>query len=384
MSDIALSKSKSQPWGSEPIDLGIGRPDFRLLPLAELQQAAAHRCSLADTTCLQYASEASGSPSLRGHLADFLIRHYGSVVRPERLFITAGASHGLDLISGRFAQPGDTVFVEAPTYFLALKLFQARNLRIVSVPTDAEGVDVVALEHLLEVEKPAFLYTIPIHHNPTSVTLSVARRRKLVELAEKHEFFIVADEVYQLLNYEGETPIPFAALDNSRVFSLGSFSKILGPGLRLGWIETEPEHFSILSQCGVIQSGGGINPFTSAIVESAITLGLQDAYLARIREVYRHRCAHMIQVLDDVLPRTVSFTKPKGGFFLWLKLPQSINSNDLLTEAHAFKIGFRPGTLFSPEKDFTNFLRISFTYYNETELEWGCKQLGHLLASHLR
>lgn len=373
----------SQQWDSELIDIGMGRPNFAILPLAEIREAAAHRCSLADTTFLQYGPDA-GSASLREHLADFLTHHYGAVVRPERLFLIAGASHGLDLISGRFAKPGDTVFVEAPTYFLALKIFQAKNLRVVSVPTDTEGLDVVALERLLEVEKPTFLYTIPIYHNPTSITLSVARRRRLVELAEKYKFFLVADEVYQLLSYEGDPPPRFAAFDSSRVISLGSFSKILGPGLRLGWIETAPEHFPVLSQCGVIQSGGGVSPFTSAIVESAIALGLQDAYLARVREVYRQRCTHMIQVLDHVLPKTVVFTRPKGGFFIWLELPQYMDSNELLAEAHAFKIGFRPGTLFSQEENFKNCLRICFTYYNEADLEWACKQLGCLLAKHLR
>ena len=372
-----------QPRNSELIDLGKGRPDCALLPHAELREAAAHRFSLMDANSLQYAPKA-GSPSLRGHLADFLTRHYQSEVSPDCLFLTAGASHGLDLIAGQFAQPGDTVLVEAPTYFLALKILQSRNLRIVSVPTDAEGINVVALEHLLEIEKPAFLYTIPIHHNPTSVTLSVERRGKLIELAQKYEFFIVADEVYQLLNYSENAPSRLAALDHSRVISLGSFSKILSPGVRLGWIELASEHFSILGQCGVLKSGGGVSPFTAAIIESAIALGLQDNYLDRVRDVYGRRCAHMIQVLDSVLPKSVNFVHPTGGFFVWLELPESIDSNLLLAEAHDANIGFRPGTLFSPAREFKNFLRLCFAYYNKADLEWACKQLGHLLTHKLQ
>ena len=354
----------------EPIDLGIGRPDFALLPLAELRQAATHRFSLGDTTCLQYAPEA-GRPSLREHVASFLTRHYHSVVYP-------------DLISGQFAKPGDTVLVEAPTYFLALKILQKRNLRIVSVPTDAEGVNVVALERLLKVEKPVFLYTIPIHHNPTGTTLSAARGGKLIELAKKYRFFIVADEVYQLLSYRGNTPIRLATLDDRRVISLGSFSKILGPGLRIGWIEIASEYFPTLGQCGVVQSGGGVNPFTSAIIESAIELGLQDTYLDRIREVYSQRCDHMIQVLDHALPKAVNFTKPTGGFFIWLRLPAFIDSNKLLAEAYTFNIGFRPGTLFSQEGGFKNFLRLCFAYYSKDDIEWACKQLGRLLTNYLQ
>ena len=371
-----------QPRNSGPIDLGIGRPDLSLLPLEELREAATHRFSLGDATCLQYTPIA-GNPSLREHLANFLTHHYQNRVAPEHLFLTAGASHGLDLISGQIAQPGDTIFIEAPTYFLALKVFQSRHLHIVSVPTDSEGIDVVALEKLLEVEKPAFLYTIPTHHNPTGVTLSVERRGKLIELAKKYGFFIVADEVYQLLNYSGQAPPRLATFDDRQVFSLGSFSKILSPGVRLGWIETAPEHFPKLGQCGVFQSGGGVSPFISAMIESAIVLGLQDAYLDRVRTIYAQRCAHMMQVLDGVLPKSVDFVHPTGGFFVWMELPECIDSNQLLAEAHDFNIKFRPGTLFSQGGEFKNFLRLCFAYYNEGELEWACKQLGRLLTHYL-
>ena len=364
------------------IDLGIGRPDLALLPLEELREAAERCFSLGEVTCLQYAPLA-GAPSLRERLADFLTRHYQSRVAPEHLFLTAGASHGLDLVSGQLAHPGDTVLVEAPTYFLAFKVFQSRNLRIVSVPTDSEGIDIVALEKLLEVEKPAFLYTIPTHHNPTGATLSVERRGKLIELAEKYGFFIAADEVYQLLTYSGQAPPRLAAFDSNRVISLGSFSKILSPGVRLGWIETAPEHFSKLGRCGVLQSGGGVSPFTSAMIESALALGLQDAYLNRVRHVYGRRCVHMMQVLDSVLPSSVNFVHPTGGFFVWLELPKFIDSTQLLAEAGAFNIGFRPGVLFSQGAEFKNFLRLCFAYYNEGDLEWACKQLGRLLTRYL-
>ncbi|MDJ0703087.1 MAG: PLP-dependent aminotransferase family protein [Leptolyngbyaceae cyanobacterium MO_188.B28] len=371
-----------QPRNGGRIDLGIGRPDLALLPFKELREAAERYFSLGDVTCLQYAPLA-GAPSLRESLADFLTRHYQSRVTPEHLFLTAGASHGLDLVSGQVAKPGGTVLVEAPTYFLAFKVFHSRNLRVVSVPTDSEGLDVVALENLLEVERPVFLYTIPTHHNPMGATLSIERRVKLIELANKYEFFIVADEVYQLLNYFGQAPPRLAAFDHNRVISLGSFSKILSPGVRLGWIETAPELFSKLGQCGVLQSGGGVSPFTSAMIESALALGLQDTYLERVRNVYGQRCAHMTQVLDSVLPSSVNFVHPTGGFFVWLELPESVDSNLLLAEAHDANIGFRPGTLFSPDREFKNFLRLCFAYYNEAELEWACEQLGRLLTRYL-
>src|ERR1700683_3127501 len=259
----------------EMIDLGIGNAEGSRLPLAEMQKAAAHRLSLSDGSCLQYGPE-EGSLSFRTQLASFLTRQYGLDVRATNLLITAGAAHGLDLILGKLARPGDIVFVEDPTCFFALKVFKDRKLRVVPVPTDEDGLNVEALEECLRSQRPRFLYTIPVFQNPTGAVLPAARRSRLVELAKEYDFLIIADEVYQLLGDRRNVPLPLTAFDDSRVLSLGSFSKILSPGLRLGWIQCASSHLQELKSCGVLQSGGGGSPFTAALVESAIGVGVLD------------------------------------------------------------------------------------------------------------
>ena len=247
-------------------DLGYGRPEDTLLPIEDLAAATMHRASLHDQACLQYGPE-QGSLSFRTSLSAFLTRHYGVTVPPEHLLITAGASHGLDLILSQLTTPGDTVFVEDPSYFLAFDVFKDRRIRIVPIATDEQGLDIGDLERQLSRQRPAALYTIPAFHNPTGLTLPASRRQRLVQLARQHGFLIIADEVYHILGDKERMPLPMASYDAGCVLSLGSFSKILGPGLRLGWIQCSPPRIDRLVTNGVLASGGGVSPFVAAIIE---------------------------------------------------------------------------------------------------------------------
>ena len=222
------------------VDFGIGVPDFTLLPLEIMQQAAAHRLAQADPYLLSYGY-AQGDGYCRLALAEFLTRHYGRSVSPEHLILSAGASQGLDLICTLFGQPGDTIFVEEPSYFLALRIFTDHGFNVVSLPTDAQGLVVDALEEALALHTPAFLYLIPAFQNPTGATLTQQRRARLVQLSREHDLLIVADEVYHLLTYTVVPPAPLAFYaEQADILSLGSFSKILAPGLRLGWVHGTP------------------------------------------------------------------------------------------------------------------------------------------------
>jgi DNA-binding transcriptional MocR family regulator len=257
------------------IDLGIGQPSLSLLPAAALQEAAAHRLGLGDRHVLQYGA-ARGDGYFRRTLARFLARHHGVPTEMDQLLITAGASQALDLVCTRLARPGDTIFVEEPTYFLALLIFRDHQLNVVGIPMDDKGLIIEALEENLRKRRPVFLYTIPAFHNPSAATLSAQRRERLVELSQVHGFTIVADEVYQMLNYTAVPPQPFAAhIGTGSALSLGSFSKILAPGLRLGWIQAAPARLEALLHAGLLESGGGLNPFTSGIVRSAIRVVAQ-------------------------------------------------------------------------------------------------------------
>jgi DNA-binding transcriptional MocR family regulator len=185
-------------------------------------------------------------------------------------------------------RPGDTVIVEEPSYFLALRIFADYELNIVGTPIDENGLIIEALEEKLTRHKPVLIYTIPAFHNPAGVTLSANRREKLVGLSREYDFFIVADEVYQMLAYTSAPPQPMTYYDTSgRVFSLGSFSKILAPGLRLGWIQAKPSLLEPFITCGYLESGGGLNPFVSSIVNSVIDPDLQKDYLNLIKKIPR-------------------------------------------------------------------------------------------------
>lgn len=363
------------------IDLGVGQPDPNLLPLEEIRRAAAERLASADVRLLAYGAQ-QGGRGFRELLAAFLSSSYGAAVHAERLFITAGASHGLDLVCSRLTSPGDTVLVEEPTYFAALRILADRGLKLVPIPMDSHGLVVDALPELCERHRPKFLYTIPVFHNPSGVTLTSRRREQLVELANRFDFHVVADEVYQLLGYGRRPPPPMCTFDDSRhrVISVCAFTKILAPGLRLGWIEGPPEFCEGLAGIGVHFSGGGVSPFTSAVVRASIELGLQEQYLAKLRMKFAERASRLYWTLKRELPESVEFAEPRGGYFIWMRFTDGRKSEALLPEAHRRGVGFRAGPLFSCERELEDWLRVGFTYYDGPTLEEGARRLGDAIA----
>ena len=368
---------------SDRIDLSIGQPGMSLLPRESLAQAARHCLNQDNSYILAYGAE-QGNWYFRNALSGFLCEHYQLSVDPDHLFTTTGISQGLDFICTLFTQPGDTIFVEEPTYSLALGIFADHRLNVIGLPMDEDGVIIEALEEELAHQTPLFLYTIPTFHNPTGCTLAAERREKLVQLSREHNFLIVADEVYQLLSYAGRPPAPMAQyIETAAVLSLGSFSKILAPGLRLGWIQTRPDLMNRLTTNGLIYSGGGLNPFTSAIVQSAIELGLQEKQLSDLKKVYLQRQNALNSALRENLHDSVSFVESGGGFFTWLRLPPHVDTEKLLPQAHKQDVSFAPGSYFSPRRNLKNYMRLSFALYEEPELKEGAKRLATVINNHL-
>ena len=362
------------------IDFGIGQPALSLLPVKILRQAAEHRLKQGDPSILQYGTE-PGNGYFRLALSEFLSDGYRMSVSADQLFITSGATQGLNLICTYFARSGDTIFVEEPSYFLALHLFKDRRLKVISLPVDNDGLIIEALEEKLDRHKAAFLYTVPTFHNPSTVTLSADRRDRLVRLSEKHNFYIIADEVYQLLAYTVTPPPPMMTYDNSgTVLSLGSFSKILAPGLRLGWIQAKPTLFNKLKQSGLLLSGGGLNPFTSGIVQSVLELGLQHDHLEHLRRVYGERSAKLSAALREHLPAGADFPEPRGGFFIWLRLAGDLDAKSFCSKARKQNLDFQPGIHFSSRQGLQNYLRLSFSYYDVEDLCEGIKRLVKIFS----
>lgn len=363
------------------IDFGAGHPGASLLPRTLMQAAAARRLGEDDASLLQYGLE-QGDGYFRHALAAFLCRRYATPVGMDALFISSGASQALDLICTLYTQPGDVVFVEEPTYFLALRIFADHRLRVRPIATDANGLDLDALADALAGERPALLYTIPTHQNPAGFTLPLERRRRLVELSEQHGFLIVADEVYHLLSYGQAPPPPLASFaERGTVLGLGSFSKILAPGLRLGWVQAAPQHMERLYTSGLLDSGGGLNPFTSALVRVVIGEGWQDSYLDMLHTTYRRRITALHGALEEYLGGLAHYAVPDGGYFFWLRLPEHMDGETLAARAPEFKVGFRPGQRFSGRQALRNYIRLSFAYYEDAELAEGARRLAALIAA---
>jgi 2-aminoadipate transaminase len=362
------------------IDLAIGHPSPSLLPVELIRRAAEQRLATDFTPYLQYGYE-PGDGQFRTALADFLTRHYARQTRESELFVSGGASQALDLFCTVCTKPGDTVFVEEPTYFLALRIFQDHRLRIVGLPTDKGGLIIEALEERLVSLRPVFLYTVPTHQNPSGASLLSDRRRRLVELSRERGFVIVADEVYHLLTYGEKAPPALASfLGEGTVLSLGSFSKILAPGLRLGWVQASPRLLRPLAECGMLDSGGGLNPFTSSLVLSAIRLGMLDAHLERLQDEYGRRLQAMKAAIDDCLAGKVEFSPPGGGFFFWLRLSDGRDSATLLEAVKRHQTSFVPGAAFSAGGGLRDRLRLSFSYHPPEALQEGVRRLAKGLS----
>lgn len=359
------------------IDFGIGQPSLSLLPVNELRTAADHFLAQGNPLLLQYGAD-HGDTNFRHTLSGFLSRHYATTVPADHLLVTAGASQSVDLICTRFTKHGDTIFVEEPTYFLALLVFRDHGLNVVGIPIDEHGMRVDALEEALTRHHPVLIYTIPTFQNPSAITLSAERRVRLLELSEAHNFLIVADEVYHLLDFGTAPPPPKPLAAHSatgRVLSLGSFSKICAPGLRLGWIQSSPVHLDTLTGSGLVQSGGGLNPFTSGVMRSLIELGLADTCLEYFRTVYRKRSAVLGNALREHLP-DASFTQPDGGFFIWLQLPTGRDVAEIKPVAERQGVNFQAGTRFGSAKVLSQFARLSFAHYDEENIVEGVKRLA--------
>jgi 2-aminoadipate transaminase len=245
MSDVVRSFDTSVPG---TINFGIGQPSADLTPPELFRVLTDRFFASASASDFNYGAT-RGDPQFITSLAAFVERVYGMAADPLSLFLTTGNSQALALVCERFTEPGDTVFVEEPNYFLAFQILTDRKLDIVSIPVDANGMRVDLVEELLKTRKPRLIYTIPSYQNPTGVTLSRERRERLADLSREHDFVVAADEVYQLLSYTGDVPSAMATLvGRGNVISMGSFSKILAPALRVRLMKIIP--FVYLSNPG--------------------------------------------------------------------------------------------------------------------------------------
>jgi 2-aminoadipate transaminase len=325
---------------------------------------------------LQYGPE-QGSPALIDYLVGKLNREEGLNLTRDNLMIVAGSTGAVDMIARLYARHGGVVLVEAPSYRDSLDAIRDHGADLRQVPIDDDGLIIEALEARLvalrrEGKPPRLLYTIPNFQNPSGVTLTSARREAIVALAREHGFLIVEDDVYRDLFFEGDVPPSLYALAKGRgVLRIGSFSKIMAAGLRLGWLVAEPEHIQQFVNCGAMQMGGGANPFVARMVAEYCRAGHLEPHIAQLRQVYRHRRDVTVTALKEHMPPGVSWTHPRGGFFIWLTFPQGVSVESLQEVAR------RSGVLFSPGKGFfagaggERNIRLAFSFVPPDEIEQG-------------
>jgi 2-aminoadipate transaminase len=366
------------------IDLGVGQPNSAILPVDHIRRAAAETFG-ANGEFLQYGAE-WGDGRHRVALGEFLTASYGVPVLPEQLFSTNGNSQALEMLCTVLTTPGDVVIVEEPTYFLAFQMFRDHGLEIRGVPIDDDGLIVAALAAEVDAvraagQRVAFVYTIPAFQNPTGVTMSATRRTQLVAAAADLDVLIVADEVYHLLRYApGEMPPPMSAyVDEGPVLSIGTFSKILAPGMRLGWIHGATHRLAALADSGLILSGGGLNPVTSQLATAMIRNGSQDEYIEWLRVTFARRSATMIAALREHVPQWVEYETPSGGYFVWLRFPSHIDGAQLRSRAKQCGVDVRHGAQFSPTGALANHVRLSYAFYDDADITEGVQRLGQAL-----
>jgi 2-aminoadipate transaminase len=357
------------------INFSVGQPSADLLPLGLLSAGGERFFSDAAPFDLNYGQR-QGDARFRQALAAFLADASGAPVDPDALMLTGGISQALDFVCGRFARPGDVVFVEEPSYPYAFPIFRDHGLEIVGVPVDGAGLDVAALEELLAERKPRLVYTIPAFHNPTGRVLDRARRDRLIALSHEHGFVVVADEVYQLLHHGVPPPPSFGTLGAAgNVLSLGTFSKILAPGLRLGWIQTTPPLMTTLLASGALVSGGNFNHFTSHLVRQLMEGGELAAFVGDLRTRYAERAQAMDAALRMHLAGIAKWEKPGGGYFFWLELPEGADAGALEAAARAAGTGFLPGSACSSGGGLRHCMRLSFAHYSVADIHEGVARL---------
>ncbi|MGB2769583.1 MAG: PLP-dependent aminotransferase family protein [Candidatus Zixiibacteriota bacterium] len=363
------------------ISFAGGLPAPELFPIQALKKACAKVLDTHGPKSLQY-SLTMGVLPLREILAERLSKK-GLPVTIDNLFITGGSQQGLDLVAKVFLNEGDALLCENPTYLGAIQAFNVMRPKYVTVEMDQEGMIVEQAEEKIKEHNPRFIYVVADFQNPSGITMSLKRRKQLVTLAEKYQIPIVDDNPYGELRYVGE-PLPsLQSMGKDLVIELGTFSKIVSPGLRIGWgiISTEiTTMFERLKQGADLHT----NTFAQYVVYEYIKAGNLDRHIEEIKASYSERRGVMIEALKEHFPEDVKWYEPEGGLFLWVELPQGISATDLLPVAVEEKVAYVPGKPFYPHEDKDNTLRLNFSNANPDLIREGIKRLGKVLRENVK
>ncbi len=374
----------------EIISFAGGLPAPEVFPTEEFKEACVRVLTDYGAQALQYSTTEGFLP-----LRELITRHtarYGISVTPDNVLITSGSQQALDLLGKILINPGDHILVESPTYLGALQAWSAYGAEYVTVPMDEHGMNTDALEEALR-SSPKFIYVLPNFQNPTGVTLSLERRHKLIELADRYGVPIVEDDPYGQLRYEGEHLPAVVVLDSQfrnssercyagNVIYLSTFSKILAPGIRLAWVVAPPVVIRKLVQA---KQGADLHTssFSQMVAHEVSHGGFIDQHVKLIREVYGQRRDEMLAAMDGYFPPGVEWTHPEGGLFLWGVLPENLSAAEVLKVALEQKVAFVPGAPFYPIGGGHNTMRLNFSNASPEKIREGISRMGRVLRDKI-
>lgn len=369
-----LLKLTMQP---DMISFAGGLPAPELFPVREFKEACNYILEHHGPQALQYGPT-EGYPPLKEFLAESM-QKYSVPAVPGNILMTNGSQQALDLVGRLFINNGDKILTDAPTYLGAIQAWRAYKPQFITIPLDDDGMDPERVEKTLQQHRIKFMYVLPNFHNPAGTTISYERRRRLVELAAKYGAFIVEDDPYGELRFEGEDIAPLMSMHKENVIYLSTFSKTLSPGIRLGWIVAPERVIAPLVQAkqgADLQTG----TFIQYVAHDIVGRGIIKRHVKRIRSVYKERRDVMLAAMEEYFPPGVTWTRPQGGLFLWVRMPEHVDSEELLKVAVEEKVAFVPGVAFYPDsKEGHNCMRLNFSYAKPEMSREGIRRLGQAM-----
>jgi GntR family transcriptional regulator/MocR family aminotransferase len=368
-----------QPPGT--ISLAHGLPQADLFPLDDFRRSVDRVLRKEGRELLQLGLTGGYRP-LQQYLC-LQMELSGIKAAPDEILITNGCQQSLDLLRRVFVEPGDEVAIENPTYPGAISVFCGNNARYVSVPVREAGMDLDALEDILSQRRPKLIYTIPTFHNPTGARMDIESRRRLLDLATRHRVPIIEDDIYSELHYDGPTLPSLKAMDeHGVVISINSFSKVGFPGLRVGWIvapRVVNEQLNIAKQNADLHA----SMLTQAAIFEFSRRGLLAKHVKRVRRAYAERRDAMLDALERYFPADTQWNKPAGGMAVWVRLPEQLNSTEVLHRAAERGVVFSPGDHFYSAAPRHNMMRLCFTIASPEKIEEGIKRLGSVVKERI-
>ncbi len=363
------------------ISFGGGLPAPELFPSEGLKAACDKVLTERPHDALQYATT-EGYPPLRELIAKRM-GNLGIKCDADEIMITGGSQQGLDVIGRVFLDSDSVVITSRPTYLGAIQAFNAYHPHYVTQPSDDSGFTVFGLEELIQKHGPRLIYLVPTFQNPDGRTIPAERRKVILDLADQYGIPVIEDDPYSELSFEGEVPRPMKAMSPDNVILLGTFSKLLAPGLRIAWLIAPKGN--AYDRCVRMKQGADLhtNTFAQHIIYEFIKDGALDDHLKIIRRAYARRRDLMVKLMKEHFPEGVSFTQPTGGLFLWVSLPEKIDTTELLPKAVEMNVAYIPGSAFYPDGGGRNTMRLNFSKPTEEEIEKGIPILAKLFRETL-